>query len=70
MGYDSKISEVKNIIKSYLEKGHKNFALYFQPESILSTEAISVLIVCYELISMEKGSLTLNPRNSGANSAF
>lgn len=58
----SDVGELREHLEKALQKGEKRVALGFTPNSYLYTEAIAVLVQCFELIQDAGGKLAIiNP---------
>ena len=57
LGVWSDISELKNVVSQYLEKGVKYIAVSFTLNSFLNSESIAVWVQCVELIRAQGGRL-------------
>ncbi len=53
------LTELKDTIIQYLEKGHKNIAVQFLNATYMYSGAISVLISCYRMIKDQNGHLCI-----------
>jgi anti-anti-sigma factor len=59
LGIRSKLSELRDIVAQYLERGTTHIAVSFTPNSFLNSEAVAVCIECVEQVRERGGRLAV-----------
>ncbi|HEX2955797.1 MAG TPA: STAS domain-containing protein [Chitinispirillaceae bacterium] len=66
----SDLSELRYLIRGYLNQGKKNIAVSFVNASYIYSGAIAVLIDCYKLIKKDNGDLCIIESNPELRNIF
>lgn len=56
---NSNLSELHNLIKEYLKKDDKHFAVGFSENSFFYSKTIAIIILCVELVKNSGGSFSI-----------
>jgi hypothetical protein len=60
---NSNFSELQTLIKEYLKKGNRNFAIGFSKNSFFYSKTIATMISCIELIKDQNGVISIIEAN-------
>ena len=59
VGLNTDLSELKTIVKQYLQENEKNFAFSFTDQSYLSAKSVETVIGCFEMIQEKEGEVAI-----------